>query len=598
MSDNSIKSSPTPSLIRRLNLLALIAFIPVALGLLVDGVLSQKNAVDDARQIAIQEVGLAVLAQQRQINSVHQFLATLSTMPVVATPDKKACAIRLRTLIEKLPSFANFGLLDESGNLVCSGISQPVKQSFSARSYFKQARDSKTFSVSEISIGHLSHSRSIIFGYPLYDSNQKFTGVLFAIYKDTQFANIPLSIEHDLVSTFEFYDRHGTLITTTPRGSNALTKNIDFADLTRARAGVPVVKDTLDANGKRYITVLRSVAGVSGTDMFIRGVISKDAVLEASRASLVRRSVAALLALLSGLALARWFLRKWLLQDLRWLVNFSQSADSHPAPLPAKAQTAETRTLMHAVVNMTDRLRLKQENLRLARTHLEALSLQLLDAQELERKSLARELHDELGQRLTMLNISLHRLRDHLFAQDSLDIWQTAETEVASLIAQVRTMSGSLRPPALDHLGLEAAIRQLLHRQFANTQINWILEYVGVPKTLPSSIEITAYRIIQESITNAVRHANAKRIVVEVNGGEAGNELEVVVRDDGEGFDVSKYKERQPVSMSSGLLGMSERVRLLGGLLNIESMTGKGTRIVASIPLQGIINGTDQSSAG
>jgi signal transduction histidine kinase len=125
-----------------------------------------------------------------------------------------------------------------------------------------------------------------------------------------------------------------------------------------------------------------------------------------------------------------------------------------------------------------------------------------------------------------------------------------------------------------------------------------VLEYAGVPGMLAPSIEITAYRIIQESITNVVRHANATRVVVEVNGGETGDELEVVVRDNGRGFDFDAYIVLQPGSMSSGLLGMSERVKLLGGIFNLEASIGIGTRIVATLPLKSIRNGTDKSIAG
>jgi signal transduction histidine kinase len=238
-------------------------------------------------------------------------------------------------------------------------------------------------------------------------------------------------------------------------------------------------------------------------------------------------------------------------------------------------------------------LREKRENLAQAHAHLEELSVQLIDAQEQERKSLARELHDELGQRLTAIKISLHRMRDGLNGADAEAAWDSADGEVAMLIAQVREMSVALRPPALDYLGLEAAIRQLLERQFTHTDITYALDYAGVPAALTPSIEITAYRIIQESITNIVRHAGASRVVVEVNGGESGEELELIVRDNGSGFDVAAQTTLQRRRMSSGLLGMSERVKLLGGIFTVEAARGQGTRIAASLPIKPSKNGTD-----
>lgn len=238
-------------------------------------------------------------------------------------------------------------------------------------------------------------------------------------------------------------------------------------------------------------------------------------------------------------------------------------------------------------------LREKRENLAQAHAHLEELSVQLIDAQEQERKSLALELHDELGQRLTAIKISLHRMRDGLNGADAEAAWDSADGEVAMLIAQVREMSVALRPTALDYLGLEAAIRQLLERQFTHTDITYALDYAGVPAALTPSIEITAYRIVQESITNIVRHAGASRVVVEVNGGESGEEIELIVRDNGRGFDVAAQITLQRRRMSTGLLGMSERVKLLGGVFRVEATPGQGTRIVASLPIKRSKNGTD-----
>lgn len=238
-------------------------------------------------------------------------------------------------------------------------------------------------------------------------------------------------------------------------------------------------------------------------------------------------------------------------------------------------------------------LREKRDNLAQAHAHLEELSVQLIDAQEQERKSLALELHDELGQRLTAIKISLHRMRDGLNGADAEAAWDSADGEVAMLIAQVREMSVALRPTALDYLGLEAAIRQLLERQFTHTDITYALDYAGVPAALTPSIEITAYRIVQESITNIIRHAGASRVVVEVNGGENGEEIELIVRDNGRGFDAAAQITLQRRCMSSGLLGMSERVKLLGGVFRVEAAPGQGTRIVASLPIKRSKNGTD-----
>ncbi len=219
--------------------------------------------------------------------------------------------------------------------------------------------------------------------------------------------------------------------------------------------------------------------------------------------------------------------------------------------------------------------------------NLEKMSSQLLHAQEQERISLARELHDELGQRLALLKINLHHLRRFLFEPDAHAAWAVLDAAVLTLIAQIRVISVSLRPPALDYLGLESALEQLLKRQFATGDCGYIFEYAGLPAKLAPPIEIAVYRIVQESITNVVRHANATCVVVEVNGGEAGRELELIIRDNGVGFAHHAGTQVQRADGSrGGLRGMHERVELLGGTFNVESSASGGTRVIVVFPLQ------------
>lgn len=238
-----------------------------------------------------------------------------------------------------------------------------------------------------------------------------------------------------------------------------------------------------------------------------------------------------------------------------------------------------------ASARMHRRLQAKQKNLEEALARLERMAVEVVNTQEQERKNLARELHDELGQKLTALNLILHRIQPSLADEQGRSAWRQAEHEVSSIIGQVRNLSASLRPPALDIFGLEVSICRMLERHFGNTGTGYMLEYAGVPDKLGSAIEITAYRLVQESITNVTRHARAKNVVIEVNGGATGEELEIIVRDDGIGFDLDDLRGNAASGLSHGLTGMRERVELLGGAFDIDTQPGGGTRITASLPL-------------
>lgn len=224
------------------------------------------------------------------------------------------------------------------------------------------------------------------------------------------------------------------------------------------------------------------------------------------------------------------------------------------------------------------------ETLNSSKVRMARLSLELLNAQEAERKAVARELHDELGQRLSALNMLLHRAHPHFAATGVSDLWNQAKHQITGLVGLVRDISASLRPPGLDLFGLEESVRKLLTRHLQNGP-SWVFEYAGLPKRLTPAIEISVFRIVQESITNIMRHSRANHVVVEVNGGVNMEELELIVRDDGVGFDSSSWPERSAREGRMGLIGMSERVALLGGTFSVNSLPGSGTRITATIPL-------------
>jgi len=233
--------------------------------------------------------------------------------------------------------------------------------------------------------------------------------------------------------------------------------------------------------------------------------------------------------------------------------------------------------------DITERKRIEAE-VEASRNRQVELSAKLIEAQEQERKNLARELHDELGQSLTVLNINIHLMRRSLVNERMKTAWQLATDEVASLTEKIQAMSGSLRPVTLDRLGLESSIRQLLKQHFAQTNIVYMFEYAQMPKNLPGAHEITIYRIVQESITNIVRHAFATQAVIEINGGR-GDEVELVIRDNGRGFEsVDTHSAVSSKRVGLGLIGMQERVSLLRGILNIESGQ-EGTCIMAKLPV-------------
>jgi len=215
---------------------------------------------------------------------------------------------------------------------------------------------------------------------------------------------------------------------------------------------------------------------------------------------------------------------------------------------------------------------------------LQAVSSRLLEVQEAERRHLARELHDEIGQTLTAVKINLQvlrRLPDTSAAAERLD---ESLAMLNRILQGVRELSLDLRPSLLDDLGLAAALRWYVGAQAQRAELDAEVLTDELPENLPAGITTTCFRVVQEAVTNVVRHARASRIVVTVERADAG--LAISVADDGAGFDVGAARQRALEGKSLGLLGLEERVHLAGGRSAVESMPGgRGTVVRAWLPM-------------
>ncbi len=207
--------------------------------------------------------------------------------------------------------------------------------------------------------------------------------------------------------------------------------------------------------------------------------------------------------------------------------------------------------------------------------NLQGLSHRLVAVQEQERRNIACELHDEIGQMLTALKLMLD------MSSGAGDSQQEARDMVRDLLERVRNLSLELRPPMLDDLGILPALVWLFNRYTTQTHIKVSFRHSGLERRFTPQIETAAYRVIQESLTNVARHARVQEVEVRLWADEA--QLQVQVEDNGQGFDLDEVLSQ---AGSNGLSGMRERVMLLGGELTIDSRPGAGTSLVAELPLQ------------
>ncbi|BBM70759.1 PAS domain-containing sensor histidine kinase [Rhodothermus marinus] len=214
---------------------------------------------------------------------------------------------------------------------------------------------------------------------------------------------------------------------------------------------------------------------------------------------------------------------------------------------------------------------------------LRRLSRQLLVAHEEERRRIARELHDEVGALLTSAQLCLGMAQtDVSEAQQTLaQNLQEARALIDRLSQEIRQLTLQLRPPLLDELGLVGALQAYIERYHKQTGIRVHLHTELEPELrLPELIELTAYRFVQEALTNVARHAQTEEVAVQLRLTD--RELLLVVEDQGVGFDP---EQAFATGRSMGLAAMRERIELLGGWLEIASHPGQGTRLKALLPL-------------
>jgi two-component system sensor histidine kinase UhpB len=242
------------------------------------------------------------------------------------------------------------------------------------------------------------------------------------------------------------------------------------------------------------------------------------------------------------------------------------------------------------ILDITERKQVEQEReylfrqVRLNQDHLQNLSRRLIEAQETDHRSIAGEIHDQIGQNLTALSINLNIMNSYFLGTVDRQITNRLEDSlklVEETMERIRNVLADLRPPVLDDYGLGVALRWYIKRFSERTGVATILQEEELLPRPPLSLETAIFRIVQEVLTNVAKHAQASQVNILLE--RTNGIIHLAIADDGVGFDptdVRKLKE-QP---QWGLITIEERAKALGGHISVESMPGKGTRVIVQVP--------------
>lgn len=253
------------------------------------------------------------------------------------------------------------------------------------------------------------------------------------------------------------------------------------------------------------------------------------------------------------------------------LRDMAQSLQAQKSQLEVSSRVEKAR-LFEAVTQQREQLR--------------TLTARLTEIQETERKELAQELHDEMGQSLTAISMDLAAVMHELSKECAAPVRDRlveAKLLTDQTLEQIREISLNLRPSMLDDLGLVPTLRWYINRYTKRTGIETEFKVSNLHQRLAPEVETALYRMTQEGLTNVARHAHAQMVSIRVE--QFGKMVQVMIQDDGRGFNIDDVLHRKLLDHGAGLLGIRERATLLGGDFDVQTQLGQGTRLSIVIPL-------------
>jgi PAS domain S-box-containing protein len=247
-------------------------------------------------------------------------------------------------------------------------------------------------------------------------------------------------------------------------------------------------------------------------------------------------------------------------------------------------ESSDTPFVIAMVEDITER-KLAEQELQRTRLELEQLAGYLIQTQDDERHRISRELHDDIGQRLSLLAVEFDLLSQSLAAVGNENERQQVsqlKSQADALTSDVHQLSHQLHSAKLQHLGLRSAVEELVKQVGKQHRIAIELQTQGGDADLPPDVALCLFRVTQEALNNVIRHSRAERVHIDLNVGNA--VVRLSVQDSGVGFDVANN------ASGLGLVSMRERLRMIGGDFIVESQLGQGTEISATVPLTAAVN--------
>jgi signal transduction histidine kinase len=573
----------------RLLILALIACAPLIFLTATKAGEERRRQESAWRLRSVRLVDLAKREEQKLIGQTRQLLLAVAESGHVRAGDRRNTQKLMNQLSQSYQRYANLGVVRTNGDLLASAA--PLTNiDVLGQPFFHRVLRDKEFAIGPLITSTNTSQAMIYFGHPVLDSDGNVLAVVVAALDWSWFSRygseMPAQVPKG--ATWTETDSAGNILARYPNPEKWIGKRFPEANVLAGFTEAPkTVLQSTDSQGRATVyavtTRASDLAGGATTGM-----------LSISRPTLFAESDRILRQTLKwmGIAMAVALSLGWLGSNLLVIrpVKALARASARLAAGDLQARTGlphgrdELGQLTAAFDQMASALEQREIEKQRNRDRLQILSHRLVEVQETERRHIARELHDEIGQTLTVAELNLQAARA-AGAVDGLEERLSESIRAVERVQdQVRDLSLNLRPSLLDDLGLEPALRWYVNRQATAANLESRFRADPIEARLEPIIETECFRVAQEALTNIVRHAGASSIQLDLRAKE--EQLHLYVRDDGIGFDVAAMREKAARGASLGLLSMEERTALAGGGLQFDSAPGRGTEVHAWFPLR------------
>ena len=553
---------------------------------------AREQRTDAVRQQTARLANLVAAEHRRIMDTSRGVLVAVAHLPQVIDGQVAPCSQALAHILDYYKVYSNFGVSDLEGNVICSARPASVPRLNVDRPFFTKVMRNREFTVGEYQFNRATNTSSISFAHPVTDASGEPTAIAIAALDlsvleelaDLTLTRLPMG------SAITLMDHKGTVIARKPDGAQAI--GLPFSDgrlLARMMTGETGTERGESAEGP-VLHAFSPVRNPLRVDEWYTLLTIPEEELYGPLGRSFRDSL-----LVLGVVLIIVLAMGWLVAERLVLRPASRilEATRHMASgdlgvrIGPDYSAGELGELARSFDDMAEALDQRKYELDDNQERLAAMSRRLIAAQEDERRRIARELHDELGQLLTGAKLNLVSLQGGMaLPHDGFDPLDDTLDLVGRALTTVRELSTELRPAILDEAGLAEALHWLLHRVAlrAGFEARFDSEPVGA---LPPEVETTLFRFAQEALTNVMRHAAASHVSIALE--RRGSTLHLTVRDDGVGFYADAARARSLHGGSLGLIGMEERITLAGGHLEIDSLPGRGTTLHATVPVGGKI---------